>query len=118
MMLAAMVTLLGVVPHGNRVELRLDRGSGEMGWGSGSAFRFRRTMGVGSLADAAEAGDAVALEVEETPAVVRVRSKFVEVSIQKSGVLVRVRKADGAPLMTDLTEAEESGGRVSWSREM
>jgi alpha-glucosidase (family GH31 glycosyl hydrolase) len=118
-MLAAVVTLLGVIPHGNRVELKLDRGSGEMLWASPSAFRFRRSLGDEALrATAEKEHEAVALEVEETSGVVKVRSKFVEVSIQKSGVLVRVRKADGAPLMTDLTEARSEAEGVSWDREM
>jgi alpha-glucosidase (family GH31 glycosyl hydrolase) len=115
-MLAAVVTLLGVIPHGNRIELKLDHGAGEMVWVSASAFRFRRTNG--PLRVTAMAAEPVEVEVDETPALVRVRSKFVEVTIQKSGVLIRVRKADGTPLMADLTEAEESGGRVSWTREM
>jgi alpha-glucosidase (family GH31 glycosyl hydrolase) len=118
-MLAAVVTLLGVVPHGNRVELKLDRGSGEIVWVSPSAFRFRRTMSaVAAPVVPEKSSEAVEFETEETPTSVRLRSKFIEVSIQKSGVLVRIRKSDGAPLMTDLSEAEESGGRVAWSREI
>jgi alpha-glucosidase (family GH31 glycosyl hydrolase) len=117
-MLAAVVTLLGVVPHGNRIELKLDRGLGEMVWVSPSAFRFRRALGAELGAGGQGPGAGVELEIEDGTTAVRIRSKFVEVSIQKSGVLVRVRKSDGAPLMTDLTEAEESGGRVSWTREM
>ena len=115
-MLAALVTLLGVVPQGNRVELKLDRGTGEMVWVSPSAFRFRRALDAGAGGTASRAD--VQLEVDETSTAVRIRSRFVEVSIQKSGVLVSVRKGDGTPLMTDLTEAAPVEGGVAWSREM
>jgi hypothetical protein len=42
--LAAMATLLACVPHGNRIELQLDRGGAEMLWVTPSTFRFRRTL--------------------------------------------------------------------------
>src|SRR5689334_20637174 len=103
--LAALVTLLGATPHGNRIELKLDRGRGEMLWVSPSAFRFRRTLGdtlpvVSALEP--QSADEFPLEIEETSAALRVRSRFLEVTIQKSGVLVTARRADGSPLMSDL----------------
>ena len=42
--LAAMATLLACVPHGNRIELQLDRGGAELLWVTPSTFRFRRTL--------------------------------------------------------------------------
>jgi hypothetical protein len=121
-MLAALVTLLGVVPHGHRVELKLDRGSGELVWLTPSAFRFWREFEKGARGQGPGAGenvrDAVELAVEESSTAVRIRSKFIEVSIEKSGVLVRVRKADGTALMADLTEAQPRDTGVSWMREM
>jgi len=42
--LAALATLLACVPHGNRIELQLDRGSAELVWVTPSTFRFRRTL--------------------------------------------------------------------------
>jgi hypothetical protein len=42
--LAAIATLMSFVPHGNRVDLQLDRGSAEFVWISPSAFHFRRTL--------------------------------------------------------------------------
>ena len=44
--LAAIATLLSVVPHGNRIELQLDRGGAELVWVSPSTFRFRRVLEV------------------------------------------------------------------------
>ena len=41
--LAAVATLLSFAGHGNRIELRLDRGSAELVWITPSTFRFRRT---------------------------------------------------------------------------
>ena len=46
----------------------------------------------------------------------RVRSKFIEVTIQKRGVLVRVRRLDGSPLMSRSDRAAASGGGVAWDR--
>ena len=42
--LAAVATLLAFVPHGNRMELQLDRGSAELIWISPSTFHFRRVL--------------------------------------------------------------------------
>jgi hypothetical protein len=118
-MFAALVTLLGVVPHGNRIELKLDRGTGEIVWVSPSAFRFRREIEkkAGWAPSPGGAGE-VQLDVDETSAAVRIRSRFVEVSIQKSGVLVSVKKGDGTPLMNDLTEAVPVADGVAWNREI
>lgn len=116
--LAALVTLIGVAPHGNRVELRLDRGAGELVWVTSSAFRFRRTLD-GALPEAKTPGEQpVEVEIEELPGTVRLRSKFIEVSIQKNGVLVRVRRLDGSPLMADSTEAAPAGASVEWERQI
>lgn len=114
--LAALATLIGVAPHGNRLELKLDRGAAELVWVSPSAFRFRRTL-EGPLAEANTPGaDAVAFEVDELPGVVRARSKFIEVTIRKNGVLLRVRRMDGSPLMEDVREPRVAGAGVEWER--
>ena len=42
--LAAAATLLTMAPHGNRIELQLDRGSAEVLWASSGTFRFRRLL--------------------------------------------------------------------------
>lgn len=112
------MTLIGVVPHGNRIELKLDRGAAELVWVSASAFHFRRALD-GVLPEVKAAGaEPVAVEIEELPGQVRARSKFIEVSIQKNGVLVRVRRLDGAALMEDATEARAAGAGVEWERQM
>jgi hypothetical protein len=114
--LAAMATLLASVPHGNRIELQLDRGSAEMLWVTPSTFRFRRTLD-GFLPELqAQNRDPVEVEIDDTPCAVRLRTKFLDIAIQKHGVLVRVRRVDGVPLMTDLTEATPAAGGVTWDR--
>src|SRR5579862_883359 len=115
--LAAVATLLSFVSNDNRIELRLDRGAAELVWVSPSTFRFRRTLD-GPLPNLKTENRApVAVDIDEEPGLVRVRSKFLEVSIQKRGLLVRVRRFDGSPLMTDLTEPAASNGAIAWERE-
>ena len=52
--LAAVATLLAFLPHGNRIELQLDRGSAELIWITPSTFHFRRVLN-GPLHPSAEA---------------------------------------------------------------
>jgi hypothetical protein len=116
--LAAMATLLACVPHGNRIELQLDRGGAEMLWVTPSTFRFRRTLD-GLLPELQAANrERVEVEIDDTPGILRLRTKFLDIAIQKHGVLLRVRRADGVPLMTDLSEPEPAAGGVTWDRQM
>ena len=66
--LAALATLVGFAPHGNRLDLRLDHGSAELVWVSPSAFHFRRVLDGPLAALEHPAREAVAFDVEETPA--------------------------------------------------
>jgi hypothetical protein len=115
--LAALATLLAAVPHGNRIELQLDRGSAELVWVTPSTFRFRRVL-EGPLPEVKAAErEAVPVEIDDETGAVRLRSKYLDVAIRKHGVLVRVRRVDGAPLMSDLTEPGPTAGGVTWDRE-
>ena len=115
--LAAIATLLAALPHGNRIELQLDRGSAELTWISPSTFHFRRVLN-GPLHPSAEAPhEPVALTTSETGGQLRLRSHLIEVAIEKQGVLVGVHKLDGTPLMIDLTEARSEAGGVVWERQ-
>jgi len=114
--LAAVATLLSFAPHGNRFELRLDRGSAELTWVGASTFRFRRALD-GALAPIAPPGqEAVAVQMDDTPGALRMRSKYLEVTIQKHGVLLNVRRLDGPQLLADLSEPKEDGPGVVWER--
>jgi len=115
--LAAVATLLSFAPHGNHVELRLDHGSAEVVWVGGSTFRFRRTLDGPLPAVSWIERKEVVTEADDTPGEVRLRSKYLEVSIQKHGLLVRVRKVDGSPLMADLSEPQPAGAGVAWERQ-
>jgi hypothetical protein len=116
--LAALATVLAFAPHGNRIDLQLDRGAAELTWLSPSAFHFRRTL-EGPLAQPKPAAaPAVRLEIDDTPAALRVRSQFLELTVRKHGVLIRVRALDGSPLMNDATEPQPSGAGVMWEREL
>jgi hypothetical protein len=116
--LAAVAALISFAPHGNRIDLRLDHGAAEMVWVSPSTFRFRRAV-AGPL-PAVEWKDRapVELKIDDEPGLVRVRSKFLDVAIQKRGVLVRVRKLDGTALMSDMSEPAAAGDGVVWERQM
>ncbi|MCU1235364.1 MAG: glycoside hydrolase, family 31 [Candidatus Solibacter sp.] len=116
--LAAIATLLSFAPHGNRVELRLDHGSAELVWLTPSTFHFRRVLD-GALRPAEEATrEPVVVQTEDGGREVRIRSRLLEVTIVKQGVLVRVRRINGATLMTDLTAPRSEAGGVVWERQM
>jgi hypothetical protein len=115
--LAAVATLLACLPHGNRIELQLDRGGAELLWMTPSTFRFRRALD-GFLPELPAADrDPVRVAIDDTPGAVRLRSQFLDIAIQKHGLLLRVRRADGAPLMNDLTEPAPAAGGVTWDRQ-
>ena len=111
--LAAAATLLTVAPHGNRIELQLDHGAAEILWVSPATFRFRRVL-EGALPKIEWTDhDPVAVEREETPTHVRLRTRGIEVTIRKRGVLVGVHRSDGAALMQDLSEPESRTSGVT-----
>jgi alpha-glucosidase (family GH31 glycosyl hydrolase) len=115
--LAAVVTLLAVMPHGNQVELRLNRGAAELTWITSSTFHFRRTL-EGPLPPNEEAAhEAVAFTTDDAGGAVRLRSRHIEVTIEKQGLKLSVRRPDGTPLMIDLSEAHAEGGGVEWERQ-
>jgi hypothetical protein len=115
--LAAVATLLAFVPHGNRIELELDRGSAELIWITPGTFHFRRVLN-GPLHPSAEAAhDPVALTTSDTAGEVRLRSRLIEVTIDKQGLLIGVHKLDGTPLTIDLGEARSEAGGVVWERQ-
>jgi hypothetical protein len=116
--LAAVATLLSFAPHGNRVDLELDRGSAQILFLTEKSFHFRRAL-VGELPGAAlpETPPAVTIQIDDTPGALLLRTKFLEVAIGRHGVLLRVHTADGEPLTADLTEPKPDGAGVSWDRQ-
>ena len=115
--LAAAATLLTVAPHGNRIELKLDRGSAEIVWVSPDAFPFRRVLN-GELATAETPGkDPVAVEVVDGADDVRLRSHSLEVVLTKKGARVEVRRAGGERLVRDVSDASSEAAGVTWERE-
>ena len=115
--LAVIATLVSFAPHGNRIEMVLDRGSAELVWVSPGSFHFRRTLD-GPLAPAPERSTgAVAFQLDDTPAALQVRSKSLTVAIRKRGLLLKVSGPDGGLLMADLTEPQPDGKRVAWERQ-
>ena len=115
--LAAVATLLAVLPHGNRMELQLDRGSAELIWITPSTFHFRRVLNGPLRPSSEEVHEAVAVATEDSGGQIRLRSRTVEVTLDKQGLKVSVRKLDGAPLMIDVSEPRSEAGGVVWERE-
>jgi Glycosyl hydrolases family 31 len=115
--LAAMATLLSFSPHGNKVELRLDHGSAELVWLTPSTFHFRRVLD-GELRPSDEAArEAFVMQTEETPDEVHIRSRLLDVTIRKAGVMLGVRRATGEPLLLDLSPPRSEAGGVAWERQ-
>src|ERR1039458_9933490 len=116
--LAAVATLLSFAPHGNRIDLQLDRGAAQILFLTRESFHFRRALEAAPPAAVLPESDApVTLQMDDTPGALLLRTKFLEVAIEKHGVLLRVRRADGEPLTADLTEPKPDGAGVSWDRQ-
>lgn len=116
--LAAVATLISYAANGNRVDLTLDRGHAELVWISPASFHFRRSLEGALPATAPEAGsDAVAFEVEDTPAALRLRSRRIQVEIRKQGATIAVRRSDGTSVISDLSQPKAEGELVTWERE-
>src|SRR5205807_2151175 len=77
--LAAAATLLTFAPHGNRVELNLDRGSAEIVWLTPSTFHFRRVLDGALRAIEETAREPVVLQSEDARDEIRIRSHVLEV---------------------------------------
>jgi hypothetical protein len=116
--LAAVAALLSFATQGNRVELKLDRGAAEVVWVGDSTFRFRRAL-EGELAEAGTPDrEPVEVQVLDTTAALVMKTRYLEVSIRKRGLMVRVRKVNGDPLMADISEPAALGAGVAWERQM
>jgi hypothetical protein len=115
--LAAVATLVSFAPHGNRIELKLDRGSAELAWVSPSTFRFRRVLNGALPANTDPAGDTVAVITQDLAGELRLRTRAIEVVIRKQGVTLSVRKLDGTPLMADAAEPRSEAGGMVWERQ-
>jgi hypothetical protein len=118
--LAAAATLLTVAPHGNRIELQLDRGDAEVVWVSPGTFRFRRVLN-GKLPDTGtprrEGEPPVTVQVIDGADDIRLRTRVLEVIVTRKGVRVEVRRAGGERLVHDVSGAESGASGVTWERE-
>src|ERR1017187_802014 len=115
--LAVVATLLSFAPHGNRVDLTLDRGSAQILFLTENSFHFRRALEGALPAAAPELNPPVPIQIDDAPGALLLRTKSLEVAIEKRGVLLLVRRADGEPLTADLTEPKPDGAGVSWDRQ-
>jgi hypothetical protein len=114
--LAVAAVLVAVVPHGNRIELKLDRGAAEVAWLSSSSFRFRRAFD-GALPKITWADkDAVEVKIVETPAGVEFGTRHVTLFLSRRGLLARVRTTAGEALMEDLSEPVSRDGVLRFER--
>jgi hypothetical protein len=105
------------VPHGNRIELQLDRGSAELIWISPATFHFRRVLN-GPLHPSVEtAHEPVAISTEDSGGQLRMRSRVLAVTIEKQGMKIAAQRLDGTSLILDLTDARSEAGGVVWERQ-
>jgi hypothetical protein len=134
--LAAAAVLASFAASGNRVDIKLDRGAAAVTWYSPATFRFQRTLDqAGQTSSGGPLGTAglqagqspatsdppqkVDFTVDDLPGTVRIRSKVLEVTVQKRGALVSVSRIGGDVLMQDLTEPVAAPNRtVTWDRAM
>lgn len=113
---AAGVTLLSHERRGNVINLHLNEGAAEIEWLSPSSFRMRRAM-AGILPQAPRAErEAVALEIADAAGELVFTTRYVRLRVRKPGVLLKVTKLDGTPVMEDLTEARVRDGAIAWER--
>jgi hypothetical protein len=116
--LAAVSLLLSFAQHGNKVELRLDHGSAELVWITPSTFHFRRVLD-GALRPLEEAArEPFSMQTEDSAGEIHLRSRLLDVAIAKSGLALRVRHANGTPLLLDLTAPRSEAGGVAWERQI
>ena len=121
--LAAAAVLVSFAVSGNHVDFKLDDGAARLTWYSPASFRFQRTLDPGDEIPTAASiplgGEPVNFAVDDLPREVRLRSKTLEVALQKSALLVSVSRVGGDLLMQDMTEptAARDGG-VTWERAM
>ena len=113
---AAGVTLLSLERRGDVVDLRLNEGAAEIEWLSESSFRLRRAM-AGMLPQAPRAEqELVAVTAADAAGEVVFTTRYLRLRVRKSGLLLKVTKLDGTPVMEDLTEARARGGAIAWER--
>ena len=113
--LAVTATLLSFSPQGNRIELKVDQGAAEILWMTSSSFRFRRSLDGPLPRPVAPGEKAVEVRIEETPSALQFHTRYIDVTIQKRGLLISVRR-EGKPVMTDLSEPQLREGEITWDR--
>jgi hypothetical protein len=115
--LAAAATLLTVAPHGNRIDLGLDRGSAEMVWLSPGAFHFRRVLeGPLPKVDSTER-EPSGVRVEDAAGQVTLRTRSLEVILFKQDLRIEVRQVGGGVLLRDVSAQRSEAGGVAWERQ-
>jgi alpha-glucosidase (family GH31 glycosyl hydrolase) len=109
---AAAADLLYHARAGNRVLLQLDAGTGEVEFLTPSAFRFRQVF-TGKLPELTrEPRLTIPFKMEEAAGELTFVTRYIRVSVRKTGVRVVVRKLDGTRVFEDLAVPEYSGGAV------
>jgi len=116
--LAAVATVLAFAPHGNRIDFQLDHGSAELVWITSSTFEFRRVLEGRLPEQKAREREPVQVQADDLPGAIRLRVKYVDVTIQKHGLLLAVRGKDGKLLMADLSEPRSEAAGVTWERQI
>jgi hypothetical protein len=109
-------TVVSSSREGNSFFLQLSEGTAQVDWLSDSSFHFSRRWDAVNLRTPVRKQEAVDFKLTDTPASLRVATKYLILTIPKTGVRVQVAEADGTPIMTDAGEAEWRDGAVTWER--
>lgn len=114
--LATVAAIVSFAVHGNRVEFKLNQGAAEVTFVTPSSFRLRHSLS-GELSKVRTTEkEPAGLHAIDSISAVTLSSRFIELTLQKHGLLAKVARTDGTPLMTDLSEARPQGRNVAWER--
>src|SRR5258708_32472624 len=92
-----MAAQAGVVSHewhGSTLALKLDDGAAELEWISGVAFRFTRTWGNQADRMPAVLHDAVKVELEARPDSFFMKTRYMNVELNRADLALRVRSVE------------------------
>jgi hypothetical protein len=109
-------TVVSFSREGNSLLLRLSDGTAQVDWLSDSSFRFSRRWDQSFSARDPRGRAAVDFQVSDTTQSVRAATKYLTLTIARTGLRALVAEPDGTPIMADASEVERRDGSIIWER--